>query len=231
VNSLLLLHGALGASDQLESIAKKLGAGASVMKPGFSGHGGRPVPDTFSIERFARDVLEWMEEREVAVVDLFGYSMGGYVALYLARHHPEKVGKIFTLATKFSWTPETAAQEVRMLDAGKILQKVPEFARTLENRHAPQDWKLVLERTAAMMTALGNKPALSAEDFSAITQSVTLAVGDRDKMVSIGETATVYGQLPAASFLVLPGTPHPIESVNEDALCFHLSRFFGTRSR
>lgn len=36
--------------------------------------------------------------------------MGGYVAWYLAEHHPEKANAVFTLATKFLWTPAIVQQ-------------------------------------------------------------------------------------------------------------------------
>ena len=45
-----------------------------------------------------------------------GHSMGGYVALKLALKRPELVDRIITLGTKFNWTPEVAAKEVKMLN-------------------------------------------------------------------------------------------------------------------
>ena len=43
--------------------------------------------------------------------DIFGYSMGGYVALHAARRHPERIGSIMTLGTKFAWDTPTAEKE------------------------------------------------------------------------------------------------------------------------
>ncbi len=75
------------------------------------------------------------------------------------------------------------------------------------------------------MIALGNSNTLIAEDYTVIDIPVILLLGDRDKMVSLEETATVYRSLPNAQLGILPGTPHPIEQVDPEGLAFHMARF------
>src|ERR1051326_9543575 len=87
--ALLLLHGAIGSKVQLEPLASLLGDKYSVHSMNFSGHGGEPLPEQFSIAGFANDVLSYLEGNNLPRVNIFGYSMGGYVALYLARHYPQ----------------------------------------------------------------------------------------------------------------------------------------------
>ena len=125
MNPLILLHGALGSAAQLDQLSGLLKPCYSCCTLNFSGHGGTPMPDAFSIGLFAGDVLRFMAASNIEKADFFGYSMGGYVALYLAANHPERVGKIITLATKFAWTPESASREIRMLDPQKIAKKIP----------------------------------------------------------------------------------------------------------
>ncbi len=213
---LLLLHGAIGSSAQLLPLKTLLQNDHDVRIFDFPGHGGKPFPaEPFSIRLFAESVLEWMDEMNFPSVDFFGYSMGGYVALYIARHHPERVGKIITLATKFGWDEATAQKEVKMLNPEKIAEKVPKFAEALQSRHTPLDWKEVLQKTAAMMLALGKQPELSPEDFQSIRTPVLLTVGDSDTMVTREETEAVHRLIPGAQFQLLTGTPHPIEQVEE----------------
>jgi pimeloyl-ACP methyl ester carboxylesterase len=212
---LLLLHGAIGSSAQLLPLNVLLEKDRAVHVFDFPGHGGKEFPsELFSIRLFAESVVEWMDKQDFPRVDIFGYSMGGYVALYMARHFPERVGKIVTLATKFGWDEATAEKEVKMLNPEKIAEKVPKFAEALQTRHAPLDWKKVLEKTATMMLALGKRPELSPEDFKAIHTPILLSVGDRDTMVSKEETETVHQLIPGAQFQLLPDTPHPIEQVD-----------------
>ena len=149
------------------------------------------------------------------------------MGLYIARHYPEKISKIVTLATKFDWNEAISAKEVQMLDPAKIEQKLPTFAEDLKKRHLPNDWKEVLFKTANMMTTMGRENPLMPEDYAAINIPALLLLGDRDKMVSVEETMTVYKALPAARMGMLPGTPHSIEQVNLDALVFYIEQLMG----
>ncbi len=223
---LLLLHGAIGSKTQFAGLAESLEKHYIVHTLNFSGHGGRELPDSFSIEGFADDVLEYLSQEKLDSVSIFGYSMGGYVALYLARHYPEKVASVFTLATKFLWTPEIALRETKMLDAEKIAQKIPAFAKQLEERHNPADWKAVLVKTAGMMISLGNKNPLIIDDFKQIRQPVQIGIGDRDLMVTLEETVSAYKDLPNANLIVLPKTSHPIEKADTKRLSLEILAFF-----
>lgn len=227
-HTVLLLHGAIGSSAQLKPLAASLAeSGFDPELFDFTGHGGRPMPDAdFSIALFAKEVIGWMDEHRMATIDIFGYSMGGYVALYMARHYPERVGKILTVATKFTWNPQGAAKEVQMLNPEKIAEKIPKFAAALEQRHAPQDWKEVLNRTADMMLAMGNQPPLTDDEFRQIPNVVGLRVGENDTMVSLEETIHVARMLPNAGFNTLPATPHPVEQMSVELLTRTAIDFF-----
>jgi pimeloyl-ACP methyl ester carboxylesterase len=223
---LLLLHGAIGAKDQLQPLADALQDTFIVHTINFSGHGGEAFPEEpFSIELFANDVLHYLQQNDLEQVNIFGYSMGGYVAMYLAKYHSQKISKVITLATKFHWDETVAAKEIKMLDAVIIEQKVPAFAVQLQQRHAPQDWKLLLERTAGLLLSLGKNNALQLEDYSAINTPCLVLLGDRDKMISTEETFAVYKQLPNAQLGMLPATPHPIEQANINTLAFFIQQF------
>lgn len=223
---LLLLHGAIGAKDQLFLLADKLKNDFTVHQISFSGHGGNAMPDLFSIETFVSDVLNFLSEKKIHSINIFGYSMGGYVGLYLAKHYPEAVNKIFTLGTKFLWTPEVAQKEIKMLDPQKIEDKIPAFAKALEARHHPNNWKEVLKKTGEMMKTMGDKNPLHLNDISEIEHPVQIGIGDKDTMVTLEETIDVYRQLKNASFIVLPNTHHPIEKVDADRLANEIRNFF-----
>jgi len=226
---ILLLHGAIGAQEQLEPLKIELSGKYEVHTFNFSGHGGSEIPhEPFSIEMFAGDIIDHVNSNDLAGIDIFGYSMGGYAALYAALKNPGKIGRIFTLATKFDWSIEIAEREVKMLDAEKIKQKVPKFAEELSARHGADKWVTVLEKTAGMMTALGTNNLLTAETLAEIQNEVLVGIGDSDKMVTLEETIAAYKALPKAKLLVMPGTPHPIEQVDVARLVSEVERFFGS---
>jgi esterase/lipase len=225
---ILLLHGAIGAKDQLKPLADELASGYTIHLLNFAGHGGEQMPEAeFSISLFTQQVLDYLDNRNIERVCLFGYSMGGYVAMHLASLYPGRISKLITLATKFHWDEQISAREVKMLDPVKIEEKVPAFASELRERHQPVAWQTVLDKTAALLLSLGKENVLKAEDIVSIKLPVLLLLGDRDKMVSLEETVTVFKQLPDGRMALLPGTPHPIEQVLVKRLAFEIREFAG----
>lgn len=223
---LLLLHGAISSGRQFTGLSSFLNEEFEVHTPDFPGHGGEEIPDRFSVQEFAKYILHYLDESKIAEASVFGYSMGGYVALYLAVHWPEKISNIFTLATKLEWTEDIAESEAAQLSPQKILEKVPAFADTLREIHSPQDWKKVLEKTSEMILDLGKRPLLCEKEFQQIKIPVTVAVGEQDKMVSVAESKNAVTHLPDGQFLLLPSTPHPFEKVNQEMLAAYLNDFF-----
>ncbi len=225
---IILLHGAIGAPDQLQPLADLLSAeGYNVYTLAFYGHGQTPFgTEKFGIPAFTDQLAEFIRLEQLEQPDVFGYSMGGYVALTLAATRPELIGRIATLATKFAWSPETAVKEAAMLNPASIKEKVPRFAAALQRRHGPA-WEALLVHTAAMMQDLGNEPLLTEEQLSSIQNKVRIGLGDKDNMVSVGETLDAFRALPNSSMFMLPETKHPIEQANLPLLYRVLIQYFG----
>ena len=228
---LILIHGALGTRSQLAPLASSLGTRMTVHCVELDGHGDTPAGESgYSIERFAGNVRNFITTNGIERAALFGYSMGGYVALELAVEMPERITSVATLGTKLAWSPEVALNENSKLDAARIRAKIPAFALELEQRHrgVAGGWEGVLARTASLMTALGENPVVDRNLLSRIRQPVRLMVGDRDTIVTIEETASASRDLQAGSFAVLPDTPHPVEQVRTPLLHSLVVDFLGT---
>lgn len=226
MKDLILLHGALGTSSMFDELAERLKNDFRIHRLNFSGHG----TDTgslkeLSMDLFAGDLLSYMDSHHLGSADVFGYSMGGYVAMYLACKHPERFRKLMTLATVFDWSAERAAKEAAMLDPEKVEAKVPAFAGNLSAMHGTTHWKVLMKMTAGMMIQLGNDH-LTEKDFASLQFPVRICVGDRDKMVSVESSLVVSRQLSRGSLVVLPETPHPFEQVNHDRLTYEVRDFF-----
>ena len=91
---LLLLHGALGSTAPFDSIIKPLENTYEVYTLNFDGHGGEPIPEHFSIDLFTNNVIDFLNTKAIDNITVFGYSMGGYVALNAALKVPQKIKKI-----------------------------------------------------------------------------------------------------------------------------------------
>ena len=227
MKNLVLMHGAIGAAPQLKPLAELLANQFNVYSLNFEGHGGRSIDGKYSIDRFVENLIEFLDDNQLEKASIFGYSMGGYVALKAAAVHPERFEAIVTLGTKFQWDPETASNEFRMLNPEKIEEKVPQFAQQLKLLHAPLDWKEVLKGTAEMMLDLGNGFGLSDDEIKSINIPVLIGIGEKDQMVSIEESKRVADLLPQGNIMVFENFQHPIDKVDLQVLrMVLLSRLF-----
>lgn len=215
---LLLLHGALGTKDQFRSLKEKLSSEFQVHDLDFEGHGERVSSKEFTMDLFTENVIEYLSAKEIDKTHIFGYSMGGYVGLNVAKKHPDFVEKIITLGTKFAWTEETAAKEVRMLNPHKIELKVPAFASKLAAVHTINDWKEVVEKTAKMMLRLGQGERLTEKDLEEIRHETLIGIGSKDGMVSMEESKESAETLPNGVLRTIEGFLHPIDKIDEEVL-------------
>ena len=225
-NNLLLLHGALGSQKQFDRLKNLLVDDFNVFTFNFEGHGGRESDSTFSMDLFGANVLEFMSDNDLDRTHMFGYSMGGYVALKLALKQPERISSIMTLGTKFNWSEEAAQKEVRMLDPATIEAKVPKFAQHLMAIHQPEDWKLLLHKTAEMMLGLARGERLKIADLQRIRHDVLIGIGSLDKMVTMEESKNAAEQIPNGNCLEIEGVHHPLEKNNPEQLAKYILDFF-----
>lgn len=212
----LLLHGALGAATQFDGLIRFFSSEEPVFALDFPGHGAQTTDGAFSLSLFSGSVLKFMDDHNIARANLFGYSMGGYVALHLASTHPERIRHVATYGTKMSWSPETAEQMNKMFDPEKIEAKVPQFARALESTHA--DWKSTCYKTAAFLQDLGNGKGIDWPAFSFIACPVSVGWGSEDNVVTEAESRHAAGLIPHGTFVELNGAKHQIELVDQHLL-------------
>ncbi|WP_310570636.1 alpha/beta fold hydrolase [Gemmatimonas sp.] len=213
---IVVLHGALGSAAQMQPMADALSAIGEVHCLELPGHGDTQLPDaaTFSMATFANALRDAITLRGWHQPLVFGYSMGGYVALLLESLSPGTLGGIVTLGTKFEWTPDVAAGAAARLDAAVLQSKAPAFAEQLRVRHAGAGgWEQMMVRTAALLVALGATPLLTAETLASVQIPLRVAAGSRDDTLAEGEAGRLAALLPNATCTPLPDVPHPIERV------------------
>jgi pimeloyl-ACP methyl ester carboxylesterase len=223
--SLLILHGALGCKAQFNDWESVLSNDWHVHLLDLAGHGTRAGEEAeFSMEFFAEEVESYVRNNKLEGIPVLGYSMGGYIVLYNALMHPGLLGNIMTVATKFDWNPESSKKEAGYLKPEIMLQKVPQLAEQLKQRHGAH-WEKVVNKTAKLMIALGENPLITPETAAKIENKIKLCVGDRDKMVSVQETQSIFKGLANGSFCVLPNAGHLPEAIDPKRIAFELTAF------
>jgi esterase/lipase len=213
MEKIILLHGALGHSADLEPLAKALQQnGLHPLLFNFSGHGRKPFQKDFSIPFFADELSNFIQAQGAGSSAIFGYSMGGYVALKMAGS-TQYSGTIVTLGTRLSWSQEFAASEIQKLNPEKIQEKIPAFATRLLQAHG-ESWKDLVKNTAGLLSDLGANNYLNEELLKKIKSKVVLGLGDRDNMADAADTVRVSRTITNGEMYMLPGTKHQIESVD-----------------
>lgn len=221
---LLLLHGALGTSAQMEPLRERVG-GAAV---DLTGHGPRAHEHAhMAFGAFVQDIDAAYRANGWTSAHLFGYSMGGYAALLFAAQYPQRVRSVVTLGTKYLWTPEGLQKELRMLNPEAMLAKVPAFADALVGAHGADHWRAVVGAVAHSMQALAEAPLLTPAVCARITCPVLCLVGELDTTAVPSDTHLFASGLPTAHAEVLPGVRHPFEGVPLEGLQDHLEQFWG----
>jgi len=211
---LVLLHGALGSSKSFDDLIPYLSDNYNLIVPELNWHGSRSkADDSFTMHDLANDLEAIFQKHKIQSADVFGFSMGGYVALTLAQKKPDYFKSIMTLGTKLDWNPQQAEKESKMLNPEKIKEKVPQFAKQLESFHG-ENWNHLCVQTAEMMIELGINPILTIENISNIDLPIRLGLGDKDNMVSLDETVAFYKALSNGQLQVFPNCQHPIEKVD-----------------
>lgn len=186
----------------------------------FSGHGTTGSSKNFSIAAFAEELYTLLQQQDAKNTLLFGYSMGGYVILETLAKHKNLHFPFITLATKWQWTEEVAAKEKQLCSRSFLLEKAPAFYEALQKKHNDAD--ALLEKTAALIHSLGGatKP-----DVHSIGSKALVLRGELDKMVNQHECLELQELLPNARYEELPGTKHPLDTIDVELLAAKINDF------
>ena len=211
--TIVLLHGANGTGPIMSPLADQLQPHVEVFAPSLLGHGGRPVPPRITIEELARDILAYLDENKIARTFLFGYSSGGCLALYLARHFPERFMGVCTLAAKYIFDGRTVAHWMHLTDPARLGRPGNERAQELTEAHHPQKWVDVTNNNRRMFEEFGRNPPLSEDDLRAITIPALLFASDHDQLVPLAENIALSKLIPDSRPVIFSGKCHPFHIV------------------
>ena len=216
---LVLLHGGLFNIDlQFGELLEGLSAGRKVIAADFQGHGyTNDIDRPLGTAELASDVVALLARLDVPKADLFGFSVGGAVALYLAIEYPELVRK--AVISSVSFDPSGDRDENAAVGEMKVemIAGTPMEADYLAKSPHPDH-----EHLQTLLDKLGRIAELSPEwtddDIRGIAAPTLITVGDSD-MVKLEHAAKflrlrggdVNGDLeglPTSQLAVFPGTTH-----------------------
>ena len=218
----LLLHGGLFDIElQFGALLPGLSSGRRVIAVEFQGHGHTNDLDRpFSSAAFAGDVLGVLDHVGLNCVDVFGFSVGGAVALELAVRRPERVRRLIASSVSFRASGMRGSENAQAVGEMKVemIAGTPMEAVYLAKSPHPDHEHLqgLLDKLGA--TYAGGFPDWADDDIRGIAAPTLITVGDAD-MVSLdhaveflrlrgGDVNGDFDGLPASQLAVFPGTSH-----------------------
>lgn len=212
---ILLLHGALGSRKTFDSILDLISDTYQPITFDFRGHGVYSTDKAISADLLCNQVIEFIENQQISGLPVFGYSMGGYIALMACLKKPKIFTKIITLGTKYEWNNEIAAHETAQLQTILNLTQEHPFIKNLIEMHGVENYQNCVKVTGNLMKELALKKYLNDETTSKILNETLLLLGDSDSMVNLQETAKVCESLTNGQLIILGDSKHQFEKVNQ----------------
>lgn len=219
MKDIILLHGALGGRSHWDHIIPGLSGQFNIHNLNFPLHGSEPWSGTeLNIDVLAQYVEACIQSNKLTSYIIAGYSLGGYVALELARRHLAGLEMVITVATKLNWDQEIADKENEKLTTANLAP----IHHKLMAEHG-SNWEALIPATHSIISSIGTKP-LRPGDFSGIDTPVTLLLGDRDKMVTLEETEAFAAGIKCGNYMLIPGQPHLLEKMDGPAVAGEIIR-------
>src|SRR5690554_3606123 len=182
MKKLVLIHGALGDYTEFDKIVPLLEKEYEIEVFQIPHHGNyQDSKVKFEMNALVDDFLKFLNKNGPSYV--YGFSLGGYLALAAAQKVESNFKGIVTQGTKFNWSKEAAEKETSTLNVAFLSTKAEGFYNYLDELHKAYLPKL-LGKTAEFMTLLGKNPRISKESVEKLTIPVRLTRGGKDKMVS-----------------------------------------------
>jgi pimeloyl-ACP methyl ester carboxylesterase len=215
---LLLLHGGLFDIDQqFGALLPGLSAGRRVIATDFQGHGrtndvDRPLrsPD------LADDVVRLLRHVDVERADVFGFSIGGAVALHLAIERPDLVRKLIVSSASFSPEGDRPENEAAVGEMTVDMIAGTPMERAYREKSPHPD------RLQTLLDKLGTfdegRPGWSDAQIEGIAAPTLITVGDCDAVTLShavrflqlrgGDVNGDFVGVPSSQLAVFPGTTH-----------------------
>ena len=217
---LVVLHGAFGWASAYPALAKNRQQIAVELQ----GHGHTADIDRpLSIEQMADDVAALLRHLKIDRADVFGYSMGGNVALAMAIRHPGVVGRVAVCGAHFG--PIEEAYESATFQQFKNLPAdfAPPLLKGPYDKAAPdpKQWPVLVAKIKKM--GLEWK-GFTREQMKSIKPPVLITLGDRDG-VRPEHAVEMYRLIPHAKLAVFPGGDHFLLFTSPDTVLAPVAAF------
>jgi len=237
----VLLHGYPLDGAMWSGVARVLAHRFRVLKPDLPGRGETTAPSEGRLGDYA-DFVQALLEALPGAAGLAGFSMGGYVALELARRRPENLRALVLVDTRASADDDAgrakrdeAIATVRSSGVEAIAEAMrPRLltARSLANRDLVERVDRIMKRqrpetVEGDLTAMRDRPD-ARDRLSEIAIPTLVVVGEEDALTPPAESEAMASAIPGARLVRIAGAGHLTPMERPGAVAAALGDFFAT---
>lgn len=175
------------------------------------GHGQSPRGDKpFTIQQFAEDLYDFLNEKGIDQTLLLGFSDGGNIALEFALKHPERVDKLILNGANLYPSGVKAVYQWPIEIGYRI-------ARLFSNKSEKA------KHNTELLGLMVNEPHIKPSELSRLTMPVLVIAGTKD-MIKESHTRLIYKSLLNAQLSIIEGD-HFVASKNAEAFNLAVDKF------
>jgi pimeloyl-ACP methyl ester carboxylesterase len=214
----VLVHGLGGRSEDWRNLAPYMvRMGFRVYMPDLPGYGRseKPTDFSYSIPDEMEAVVGLMDALGLKQVDLGGWSMGGWIAQYLAARHPDRVARLMLfdsagLNERPTWNTDlftpVSAIELDQLDALLMPHPpaVPGFIAADILRVSRQRAWIIHRAITSMQTGRDTTDKL----LPGLKMPVLIVWGKLDHAIPLSQGETIHRLIPQSQLEVVDGCGH-----------------------
>lgn len=218
--TLLMLHGWGCDNTIFAAFEKSFLQKAHLLIVDFPGHGKSDEPSVaWGVPEYAEQIYALLERLNIVKADVVAHSFGGRVAIYLASHHPEKIGKMVItggagLRKAASGTQSKRQKQYKRLKALlNVVGKLPflkgivsSLQEKLLQRYGSPDYVKLSPNMRQTFVKVINQD-LSAF-LPAIQASTLLVWGEKDTETPLWMGQQMEKEIPDAGLVVFDGRSH-----------------------
>ena len=251
--NMVILHGLYGSSDNWLTVCKLLENSFEIFIPDQRNHGKSPHSSEFDYDFLSEDIIQFIQAKKLNKIILIGHSMGGKVAMHLARKYPEVISHLILvdIAPK-NYFPDESKESFLHIGILEALQKL--YLPSLKSRDEADsllsvdlpDKKLRsfllknLKRTSnGNYSWLLNIEAIQ-KNFSEISEGfrfsdwenieisgfpVLFVKGEKSNYIEKTDIPLIKKIFPAAEIIEIPKTGHWLHAENSEEFASIVKKF------
>ena len=156
------------------------------------GHGGSPRGETpFTLEQFAQDLKDFLDEKGIQKCHLLGFSDGGNIALLFALRHPEYIEKLILNGANVD--PSGVRRTTQLpIELGWVTLK-------MLSRFDPK-----VQAKLELLDLMVTQPRISLLELRKLRLPTLVVAGDKD-MIKEAHTRAISASIPTSRLAFLPG--------------------------